>query len=207
NPSASVTNAGTWTLAANLALTFSDNALSFSSTGTLDLGAASTFAQSAGQFRWQAGPLNGGGTLFISGATATLSADFTQTQQATLIASNSTVTGPGNITVPKGQTLQLGNSTLTNTLTVHGTLHIRGNSTVSGPLENAADGVVLIRGDNAFGTGSLTVSQPWTNHGLLELTSIESGQAAQLLGANMANAADGTVLISQGTGGSRAINA
>src|SRR5688500_20255711 len=102
--------------------------------------------------------------------------------------------------------LELTNSTLTNALTVAGMLHVRGSSTVAGALENAASGLVLIRGDNFVGGTFLTVNQAWTNHGVVELTSVGNAQVAQLLGASLTNAADGTLNVLAGTGGDRAVN-
>ncbi|HEY5552444.1 MAG TPA: hypothetical protein VIK52_11185, partial [Opitutaceae bacterium] len=63
-----------------------------------------------------------------------------------------------------------------------GTAIVRGSRTVGG-LEVGVGGTLLIRGDSTFSTGSLTVSNPWTNHGTVEITSIQAGHAAQLLGA------------------------
>src|SRR2546428_5978558 len=124
-----------------------------------------------------------------------------------MVADHTTLNGAGVLNVPEGQELTLTSSVVNNTLNVSGTVVVRGSTTVNEALSVAPGALVQIRGDGDLEAGSLTVTQPWTNHGTVEFTSVINGQEARLFGGQLTNAADGTVEVLAGTGGGRLITA
>src|SRR5207249_8033472 len=67
--------------------------------------------------------------------------------------------------------------------------------------------VVEVRGDGNFSGASLSVNQPWTNHGTVQLTSVVNNQQALIDGAAPSIENGGLPDAQVGTGGSRVINA
>lgn len=189
--SAQHTNGGTITLAGgNLTLTQSGTTPSFTTTGSVTVGAGQTLAVNGGSFVHQAGTLAGTGTIALSAATGAFTPDFT-VDTLGLTLSNATVNGPGTVTVASGATLVSVHSTINADVINQGTLELQaypqflnGALTQTGTMRVTSDG---------FGNGGLlTVASGFTNSGAIELTGTNEARITVTSGT-LTNAASGTI--------------
>src|SRR5262249_7743052 len=199
-------NSGTITLTSgDLSINSSPN---FSTTGAIDIGGGRTFTISGGTFNFDAGSVTGSGTLALSSTTATFTPDFSNAT-TTLTVNSSTVNGPGTLTNAAGQTLTLINSTINAALVNQGALVIRAGDTISGSFTTTADATLTVQADGFFSNALLTVSQGFTNFGLIELTCVNAATQARLdvTSGTLVNAGGGTIRSSVAAGGDRQLNA
>jgi hypothetical protein len=177
------------------------------SASTLSVGAGRTLLFNSGAvFNQNAGTLTTtGGTLSFNGATGNFATDYSNAGSS-LLLSNATLNGPGMITNASG--LTLAGSTINAPFTSQADILVTGASTIANPngsFANAAAATLRIQGSSAAGVGRLTVTNGFTNNGVIELTDINLGWGAELVVTNgtLTNAASGKIQAIAGMNGTR----
>jgi hypothetical protein len=170
--SAAHQNSGTITLGAgSLTLTQSGTTPSFTTTGSVVVGAGRVLQVNGGAFNYangSPGGLAGLGTMNLSGVTFGLNPSFIQ-DTLTLNLSNTTVNGPGTLEVATGRTLTLTQSTLNAPLNNLGTvLAAPGTNVLNGAVANQIGALLELNGNNGF--ADVTVADGFVNDGTIELT-------------------------------------
>lgn len=203
-------NSGTITAtAANFSITQTGTTPTFTNTGTMTIGSGRTLAVSAGGFV-QAGILEGGGTVTLTGTTLTLTRGWS-TANARLRAASSVINGPDTLTNAAAQTLELLSSTVNAPLVNAGTLVASGNSNFNGAVTTAVGSLLRVAQlDACCGTALLTVANGFTNRGTLELSNgAAANYAAQLTmsAGTLVNAPGATITATAGqtAGGARTL--
>jgi hypothetical protein len=224
--SAAHVNNGTINLvSADLLVTQSGTSPSFTNSNAIAVPAGRTLSISGGTFVNGGSALIGGaGTLSLSGLTATFNStpgtaaintsgttlnlpNALSTSGIALYLNTTVVNGAGSITNAPGQTLTLSSATINVPLTNQGTIEQNGGSSFSNTFTTAGGSVLRITGNN--GSAALTVSNFFTNNGLIDLTSVGAGYSATLgvTSGTFVNGAGGILQSSFGAGGGRQINA
>jgi hypothetical protein len=200
--SATHQNSGAITLGAgNLTLTQSGTTPSFTTTGSVVIGASRILQVNGGTFTYanaSPGGLAGLGTVSLSGVTLGLNPDFTVDTLA-LTMTNSTVNGPGTLHVAATRTLTLTQSTLNAALDNAGTvLGTPGASALNGAVTNQSGALLELNGNNGF--ADMTVANGFTNDGTIELTGTSWGGRLTVTTSILVNSATGTLQVVAGTG-------
>ncbi|HEX9582062.1 MAG TPA: hypothetical protein VF970_13245, partial [Gemmatimonadales bacterium] len=192
----------------NLTITQSGTSPSFTTTGTVTIGAGRTLTVSGGTFDYQSGALGGTGTLALSSATLALGVSLTRDTLA-LSVTSSTINGPGTLTVPAGRTLSLTSSTVNADLVNEGTVVMIpiGTGQFTGAVTNAAGAILRAQGPDGFAR-TVTVATGFTNEGTIELTSAGGGTLTfAVTSGTLVNAPSGTIVSLAGAGGARTLAA
>src|SRR5678809_756059 len=170
---------GNWSTAANWNTGTvpgpSDNVLlSNSGTYTVTLDVDATVASLT------VGGTSGAQTLSASSRTITINTSSAISANGILSLINSTAAGVGILT--SQGTLNIENSTINAALVNQGLLVFRGGANnLAGSFENQAGGTLRVIGDGSFSGAQLTLALGFTNHGLIELTSVVNAQPATLI--------------------------
>jgi hypothetical protein len=191
--------------AANLTVTQTGTAPSFTHTGSVTLGANRTWTVTGGTLAIIGGTITGPttSTLVVTGATLAFDP---ATLPVPLTATTTTISG-GSVTIPNGSTLTLLNGGLSDPVTVEGVLQIWGAVALNGALSVPAGGTLSMQGNGSGGTGALTVANGFLNGGTIDLTSV-SGFSSSLTVTNgtLTNGPAGVINVLTG-GGSRTLAA
>jgi hypothetical protein len=208
-----ITNTGTIDLSlGNLTVNQSGETPTFTNIGLMTLGAGRTWL------------VNGGGGLVdldegsIAGElssrllifNASLAITTANIDEIPLTLAGTNIVG-GSITVPTGELLTLWDGSLNDAVTVEsgGTFLTHGQVTLGGTLTLVSGSVLRVSGQHGSTDATLTVTNGFTNNGLIELTSIQSNYSATLAVTNgtLTNAAGATVRATVGAGGNRVVAA
>jgi hypothetical protein len=183
-------NSGTIDLtAADLTITQSGSPSSFTNSGTMTLGTGRTLTVQNGTFNQAAGTLGGPGTLALLNLTANFATALSNATTALVIA-GTTINGTGTLTNATGRTLTLFSSTVNAPFVNDGLLLSSGSSVIGGTFSNPAGATLRVAQlDGCCGTATLTVTNGFTNAGLIEL----SNQFNQPYGAQL-NVTTGTLV-------------
>lgn len=189
---------------ANLTVTQTGTAPSFTTLDAITVGSGRTFTLSGGTFDVTAGAVNGAGTLSLSG-TALAAGNSSMLDVPVNFGTSSTLATP--LQIPLGDSLRIIGGTLagSNALEVDGRLVIVGNSTISAPIVTATSGAVIVRASTANGSVILTTPNGWTNTGLVELVTETGTNSASFNVTNgtFVNAPGATLRAAAGSGGAR----
>jgi hypothetical protein len=201
------TNSGTIDVSGgDLTLTQSGTGPTFTTSGTITIGPARTFAVSGGAFNYTSGTISGG-TLSVS-STAVTSLQPFNTATAALTLISSTWGGSGTITVGASTTLDVRSSTISAPLVNQASIRVAGSSAFNGGLVNPAASTVAVQGNGTYGLATLTVATSFTNGGVIVLTDTTSSYGATLsmpAGATLTNAPGGTIDAATGFAGARTL--
>jgi hypothetical protein len=128
------------------------------------------------------------------------------TGAVTITGAAGNLTGPG--VVSNQGTISTNDGTISVELVNLGALTLRSTSTISGALTNGPGGTMTALASNVGGTGSLTVTNGFTNAGLIELTTADAGYGNTVTVTNgtLVNAPTGVIRSTAGQGG-RTLNA
>ena len=199
---------GNWSTAANWNTGTvpgpSDNVLlSNSGTYTVTLDVDATVASLT------VGGTSGAQTLSASSRTITINTSSAISANGILNLINSTAAGVGILT--SQGTLNIENSTINAALVNQGLLVFRGGANnLAGSFENQAGGTLRVIGDGSFSGAQLTLALGFTNHGLIELTSVVNAQPATLIvtSGTLVNTAGAQINVLAGSGnGGRTLTA
>ncbi len=192
---------------ANLVVTQSGTAPSFTNLGQILIGNGRAMTVTNGALDLDDGLLTGpGGTLSTSNVTLAMTPATVKTvhQFGTL----TTLTAP--YTVPAGDSLRVRSGTLAGPgLSVEGLLVLGGTANLNLPFAVAAGGHLLLRATNDFGGFTATVANGFTNAGVIELTTLNTGYTVilEVTSGTLTNAATGVLRSSVGASGSRILRA
>ncbi len=187
---ANATNAGTLHLeSANntYSSNFTSNGFTLTNTGTISVGLGS------------GGSRTFSGNLTNSGQVSVDSNAFLSIQSGTYTAAGGTITGPAVLNTDTIQETASPPTPSTIVLVNYATL----------ATDNLAGYTLWVRGESFGGNLTLTSAGSFTNHGTLRLESSDSTYDSSLTlggGGTLTNAADGTLLVNAGSGGSRILS-
>jgi hypothetical protein len=181
----------------------------FTNSGTITITAPRKWTVTGGSLHLGSGAVAGTGTLDLAGVTI---ANFATAAVTSLISADAATAFPGNvITIASGEQLRMAGGTLSAGVSVQsgGTYIAQGTVTQAGALSLAAGSTLRVQGISGFNS-TLTVSNGFTNNGLIELTDIAGGTASSLVvtAGSLVNASGGTINALQGSGsGARTLQA
>jgi fibronectin-binding autotransporter adhesin len=210
--SAAHQNSGTITLTGgDLTLNLNSGAASFTTSGTLTIGAGRTVSVTGGTVTHSGGTVSGGGTLAINGTTFTLTQPFSNSA-INFTPFNSVINGSALLTNVAGQTLTITGTTINAPLDNQGLLFIAGGNAavLNGALTTASTSTIRAQANGSVGAANLVVANGFTNNGLIELTNINAGgQPATLTVSNgtLVNASGATITSLATAGGARTLSA
>jgi len=207
--SAQHVNSGTIAVSGgDLTLTQSGTTPSFTTSGTITIGAGRTLTITGGTLNYNAGTVGGSGTLAISAATVSTTLDFS-TATTALTLTNGTWGGSGKLTVAAGTLLDVRGSTINSRLVNLGNLDAHGSTTFNDSVSNASGATLRLQGNGSYGTSALTVLNGFTNDGTIVLTDSTSSYGATLHVTNgtLTNAAGALIRADSGTNGPRTLDA
>jgi hypothetical protein len=153
------------------------------------------------------GGASGTQTLVANGRTVTIAGQLTVLAAGVLSADGTTFTGGG--TLVNAGAVNLRSVQIEVALENTGVLATNGSSAITGALATSAASVLRVQADGSTGYSDLTVSSGFFNQGLIELTSVGSAYTAALTvtAGTLTNEATGSILVSVGSGGPRALAA
>jgi hypothetical protein len=207
--SAAHVNTGTIVATANVTITQSGTAPSFTTTGQILVASGFSLMVNGGTFAYAntaAGGLAGKGTMAFNSSTLTLTPALGNDTLA-LSFTNATVGGLGLLTNAPGRTLVAQNTAINTPFANLGTLVARGTSMLGGSITTGTGSVIRVEGDAACCAATLTVGTAFTNAGLVELTSVNGATSAALVMPTATLTNTGTVTVTPGAGGSRQLDA
>jgi YVTN family beta-propeller protein len=192
----------------DLTLSQSGTTPSFTTSGTITIGAGRLFTVTSGTLNYNAGSIGGSGTLVINSATVSTTQDFS-TATTALTLTNGTWGGSGKLTVAAGTLLSVRGSTINSRLANLGKVDAHGSTAFNDSVTNASGATLRLQGDGASSTSQLTVLNGFTNDGTIVLTDTTSSYGAILHVTNgtLTNAAGGLIRADSGTNGLRTIDA
>jgi hypothetical protein len=199
-------NSGTIDLStADLTVTQTGATPSFTSTGTVTLGASRDWTVTGGALDIDQGTVTGPLTARLLVSNASLAFTTANVGLLPLTLTNTTIAG-GSVTIPAGQTLTLLGGALGEPITVQGggTLLTHGAVTLSGAMTLPAGSMLRLMGQNIGGTSTLTLTTNVVNNGTIELTST-SGHAATLSMPTTTLTNSGSALIRSIASGTRTL--
>jgi hypothetical protein len=192
---------------ANLTVTQSGTSPSFTNTGSITLVAGRTLSVSGGVLDLSGGILAGDSATL---ATNNVTLAMTPASARTRFDFGTTTTLASAFTVPELDSLRIVGGTLAGpSLTVAGRVTALGNSTLNLPVVTETTGVLEARGNPSVGGVTMTVTDGFTNNGLIDIVSTGSGYTTSVVVTNgvLVNGASGTIRSSVGAGGARNLNA
>jgi hypothetical protein len=191
---------------ADLTLTQSGTTPSFTSTGTINIGATRTLSVSNGEFDYNGGGITGTGSLSLTSATWNLGISFTNAL-TTVSLSLTTVNGPGILTNAAGKNLVLTGCTVNADLVNQGTLVSHTGTDINGTFTSATSSDLQVEG--AGGASIMTFANGFTNNGTIEMTSFGAGYSSNLSVTNgtLVNEVGKTISVLPGVGGARTLAA
>ncbi|HYC50739.1 MAG TPA: hypothetical protein VEB19_06510 [Gemmatimonadaceae bacterium] len=189
-------NTGTIDLTtADLVVTQTGTTPSFTSVGTVTLGASRDWTVNGGTLDIDQGTVTGPVSARLIVNNATMQVTTANIGLLPLTLTNTTI--PGGLTIPVGQTLTLLNGGIADAINVQGggTLLVHGTVSLSGAVSLPTGSVLRLMGQNTGGTADLTLAQNLTNNGTIELRST-NGHAAilNMPTATLTNATGGQIV-------------
>ncbi len=207
--SAQHVNSGTFAISGgDLTLSQSGTTPSFTTSGTITIGAGRVFTVTGGTLNYDAGTIGGSGTLAINAATVSTTQDFS-TATTALTLTSGTWGGSGKLTVAAGTLLNVKASTVNSRLVNLGNVDAHGTTAFNDSVTNASGAMLRLQGDGVYSTSQLTVANGFTNDGTIVLTDTTSSYGAVLHVTNgtLTNAVGGLIRADSGTNGPRTIDA
>jgi cytochrome c biogenesis protein ResB len=207
--SAAHTNSGTINvIAADWTLNQSGTGASFTNTGTVTIGTGRTWTVNGGTLNLTSGAVSGAGTLGLFGTTANFATGFNNSVTS-LVLNGSILNGPGTVTNTAGQTQSMINTTVNAPLVNQGLLVFDGTGSFTNSFTAAVGSTLRLQGSGTTGVSNLTITNGFTNNGVIDLTTVVSSYTDILTVTNgtLTNAPGATITSSVGTAGSRTINA
>ena len=192
----------------DLTLSQSGTTPSFTTSGTITIGAGRIFTVTNGTLNYNAGTIGGSGTLAINSATVSTAQNFS-TATTALTLTGGTWGGSGKLTVAAGTLLNVKSSTINSRLVNLGNVDVHGSTAFNDSVTNASGATLRLQGDGAFSTSQLTVANGFTNDGTIVLTDTISSYGAILHVTNgtLTNGAGGLIRADSGTNGPRTLDA
>ncbi|HEY3220050.1 MAG TPA: invasin domain 3-containing protein [Gemmatimonadales bacterium] len=227
-PSAAHQNSGTIDVTGgDFTISQSGAGASFTTNGTVDIGAGDTLTVSGGSFSYDGSTFGGNGALVLSGVNpaafnvahtvpamlVTSSTVIFATPQSTgatgFSFTSSTINGPGSLTNDAGQSLALRSTTVNTALDNQGTLVANGTTVINDTLTTGASSLLRIQGNGTFSSATVTVAKGFENAGTVELTDTTSSYGATLNVTNgeLRNLSGATVTALTGANGPRTLAA
>jgi hypothetical protein len=195
----------------DLSFNEADSTSSFTNSGTMfiDTGRTLTVQFNDSNFaEADGGSVTGTGTLHLNRVAATFSGDF-NTNGVNLFFENAmTYTSTGTLTISTGSTLTLFREPTVNAAVENaGTIVAKGSPSITGAFTSDSGSTIQILGNFWTSGSTLKLTGDFTNHGLIQLSSIDGAYNSALVvsGGTLTNGTDGTVEALAGTGGSRSI--
>lgn len=189
-------------------LTFSSGVINNNGTIQAAAGRALLF-RNAATLNNQAGTIDTtGGTLTFDSSTGNFTANYQGTDTLVTLSS-ATINGPGTFVNEGG--LKLSNSTINAPFVNEGDIFVSGNSTIKNPSQTfdiPDDAALYLQGNSVNGAANLTVTNGFTNSGVIELTDLVSAYGATLKVTNGAllNASGAEMRLLAGAGGNRSLS-
>jgi hypothetical protein len=157
------------------------------------------------------GSVTGTGTLHLNRTAATFAGDF-NTNGVNLSFENAmSYNSAGTLTISAGSTLTLLRDPTVNAAVENaGTIIAQGQSpTITGTFASDAGSTIQVVGSPLSFGSTLKLTGDVTNHGLIQLSSVDGAYDASLVlsGGTLDNATDGTIEVLAGTFGPRSITA
>lgn len=182
----------------NLAIAQSGTTPSFTNTGTIAVSPGRQVSVSGGTLNLTGGQLTGwSGSLVTSNVT--LNFDVASARMP-LELGNTTV--PGTFTIPAGDSLIVDGGSPTMTLVIEGRLVLRSNPVLGGTVTTTATSVIENRAQNGPGSVSSSITNGFTNLGVIELRTLDAFYGNSLtVGGTLVNAPSGIILSVSGFGG------
>jgi hypothetical protein len=149
-------------------------------------------------------------TLTATSRNITVNGDWTIGANGVVSVTSSTLGGfPATITNAGTITLIASNVSSTASLENQGVINGHGLSTIFGPLTTTSTSIIRVQGQSLGASANLTVSNGFTNNGLIEFTSANGTFNATLTvtAGTLVNAESGTIRTLPGTGGNRTLAA
>src|SRR5207248_3334458 len=143
----------------------------FTNTGTITVAAGETLKVQYGEFRYDAGTLDGAGTVDFESSTFAIGSQGFSNAVTTLTLNGATVTGPGTLTNAAAKNLVVTVGTINAPLDNQGVLTLRGyTNTLNGALTTATGSKLRLEADATSSYYSyVTVGSGFTNKGTIEL--------------------------------------
>ncbi|HEV8382119.1 MAG TPA: Ig-like domain-containing protein, partial [Gemmatimonadales bacterium] len=176
------TNSGSIDVSANLTLYQGYTPATLTNTGSITVAADDTLKVSYGEFHYDAGRLDGAGTVAFEYATFVIGDQGFSNSVTSLALNGATVNGPGTLTNVAGKNLVVNASTVNAPLDNQGLLTLRGYiNNLNGVLTTAVGSRLRLEADAASAYYSyVTVESGFSNNGTIELTSINGSAPASL---------------------------
>jgi hypothetical protein len=207
-------NNGTITVSGgDLSFNAAGSSNSFTNTGDMSISADRTLTVQFGgmSFSQNSGSITGSGTLHLYGVSASFSGDFnTNGLNLYLEGDSTTYSSTGTLTVSSDSTLTLFRSpTVSAAVENAGTMVVKGSPSITGTYTSDTGSTIRVLGNLWTNASTLTLTGGFTNHGLIQLSSVDGAydSALALTNGTLINSTDGTIEILTGTGGSRSISA
>jgi DNA-binding beta-propeller fold protein YncE len=180
----------------NLTVTQSGTAPSFTTTGTLTVGAGRTLTVGGGTFNYDAGTLGGTGLVSLQSAcSAFFTPNFTVGPLGLEVVDATLGGGAGTVTVSSGATLLLRRATMNANLVNLGTVQAEYLTAIQAPITQ--QGLLIVTSDN-FGNSAAVTAPGFTNSGTVQLTGngtgtfTTSGTLTNVIGATVASIGSGS---------------
>jgi hypothetical protein len=190
--------------AANLSVSQSGTTPSFTNLGSITMDPGRTFAVTGGALNLADGLLTGEqATLAISSVSLSMAPAAVRTR---IQFTNSAFAGP--YAVPAGDSLIILGGTIGGPgLTLDGRLVTLAATTISAPLAISSTGELVVRSTNFAGGHTTTVSNGFTNAGLIDLATENAGYTSSFAVTNgtLVNAPGASIRALPGAGGSRGL--
>jgi fibronectin-binding autotransporter adhesin len=188
-----------------------DSTSKFTNAGTMFIDANRTLSIGINDMQFSeadGGSVTGTGTLHLNRTAATFSGDF-NTNGVNLFFENAmTYKSSGTLTISADSTLTLFREPTVNAAVENaGTIVAKGSPSITGAFTSDAGSTVQVLGNFWTFGSTLKLTGDFTNHGLIQLSSIDGAYNSALVvsGGTLTNGTDGTVEALAGTGGSRSI--
>lgn len=181
---------------------------SFTNLGAITLSGGRTMTVNAGVLDLTGGTLVGDAATLLTSNNTTLA--FTPASARTRFNFGSGTTLAAAHTIPVGDSLRIVGGTLNGPgLNIAGRLAAMANATLNLPVTLPSTGTLDVRASSFAGGFTLTVTDGFTNEGLILLDAENLGYSPILAVTNgtLVNAASGTIRAATGTGGNRTLRA
>jgi fibronectin-binding autotransporter adhesin len=214
------------TLAANSAAHLNSGTINAYQTVTINQSGASSSFTNSGAINLTGGDLilnqptaattfTNSGTVTISSTTLTVNGGEFDPASGTVngaVQLNGVALGSGTLSSNAAVTLSAGSEVAAAALTNQGSLVILGINQFDGAFTNDVTGTLQVRGTSMFGTlfpGALTLTNGFTNNGLVELVAVGTNNSATLsvTAGTLTNAAGAVINVLSGFTGPRVISA
>ncbi len=194
--------------AANLTVVQTGTTPSFTNLGSINLATGRTMTVNGGSADFTGGTFTGDSLATLALNNVSLGIDAASVRTRIAFGSGTTLTSA--YTIPAGDSLRIASGTLNAPgLDIAGRLIAVGSSSIAAPVTTQATGAIVVRPSSLFSNSTLTITNGFTNNGVIELVALDVGYTSTLAVTNgtLVNAGSGTIRTSVGAGGSRVLAA